>query len=48
MPREGVILRCTICKNENYIAKNDKRKEKIEVNKYCKKCNDHTLHKQKK
>jgi large subunit ribosomal protein L33 len=46
--REGVILRCTVCKNENYITKNDKKKDKIEVNKYCPHCNKHTLHTQKK
>lgn len=46
--REGIILRCAECKNENYIGKNDKKKEKIEVSKYCKNCNGHKLHKQKK
>ena len=46
--REGIILRCSVCKNENYIATNDKKKEKIEVKKYCHKCNKHEIHKQKK
>lgn len=46
--REGIILRCTICKYENYVAKNDKKKEKIEVAKYCANCNKHEIHKQKK
>lgn len=46
--REGVILRCNECKNENYITKNDKRKDKIEVKKFCSNCNDHVIHKQKK
>ncbi|AUB31847.1 MULTISPECIES: 50S ribosomal protein L33 [Spiroplasma] len=46
--REGVILRCATCKEENYIAKNDKRKDKIEVKKHCFKCNSHQVHKQKK
>ncbi|ATZ16496.1 large subunit ribosomal protein L33 [Entomoplasma freundtii] len=46
--REGIILRCVDCKDENYVAKNDKKKEKIEVSKYCAKCNKHTTHKQKK
>jgi large subunit ribosomal protein L33 len=46
--REGIILRCTVCKNENYIATNDKKKEKIEVKKYCANCNKHQIHKQKK
>ncbi|MBY7704831.1 50S ribosomal protein L33 [Vibrio harveyi] len=46
--REKYILRCTVCKNENYIGKNDKKKPKIEVSKYCANCNKHELHKQKK
>ncbi|ATZ18682.1 50S ribosomal protein L33 [Williamsoniiplasma somnilux] len=46
--REKIILRCTICKNENYIGKNDKKKEKIEASKYCANCNKHEIHKQKK
>ncbi|WP_342268572.1 50S ribosomal protein L33 [Spiroplasma endosymbiont of Aspidapion aeneum] len=46
--REGVILRCDVCKNENYIAKNDKKKEKISVKKYCSACDLRVIHKQKK
>lgn len=48
MAREGVILRCTKCKNENYVTKNDKKKDKIEVSKFCSHCNAHEVHKQKK
>ncbi|AHF57718.1 MULTISPECIES: 50S ribosomal protein L33 [Spiroplasma] len=48
--REGIILRCDQCKEENYIAKRDKKKhqEKLELKKYCSRCNAHTLHKEKK
>ncbi|ATZ17174.1 50S ribosomal protein L33 [Williamsoniiplasma luminosum] len=46
--REGIILRCSDCKHENYVGKNDKKKEKIEASKYCPNCNKHTVHKQKK
>ncbi len=48
--REGIILRCEICKEENYIAKRDKKKtpEKLNIKKHCFKCNKHSLHKQKK
>lgn len=46
--REGIILRCSACKNENYVAKNDKKKDKIEVKKYCANCNKHVSHRQKK
>lgn len=46
--RERIILRCVDCKNENYVGRNDKKKDKIEASKYCAKCNKHTTHKQKK
>jgi large subunit ribosomal protein L33 len=40
------VLQCTQCKNKNYYFTSKKKKElKIELNKYCKKCKKHTLHK---
>ena len=50
MARDGLILRCTDCKMENYITKKNKKTqiEKIEMNKYCPKCDKHTNHKEKK
>lgn len=50
MPREGFTLRCSVCKEENYISKKNKKTqtEKIELNKFCSRCNDHTVHKEKK
>lgn len=50
MARTGIILRCTGCKMENYISKKNKstQVEKIDVKKYCPKCNKHVNHKEKK
>lgn len=48
--RYGFTLRCSVCKNENYIANKNKKitPEKFEIKKYCPKCNSHTLHVEKK
>ena len=50
MPRDNIILRCTVCGDENYITTKNKRKhpEKMEILKYCPKCNKKTNHKEKK
>lgn len=50
MARDGITLRCETCKMENYITKKDKKAhpEKLEMSKYCSKCNSHTTHKEKK
>ena len=50
MAREGVILRCEQCKNENYLAKRNKKKQtdKISCMKYCKNCNYRQMHNEKK
>ncbi|MCX7956729.1 MAG: 50S ribosomal protein L33 [Endomicrobia bacterium] len=47
--RTITTLQCTLCKNKNYFFASNKRKDKkIEINKYCKKCKKHTLHKMSK
>ena len=48
--RERVTLVCTVCKNESYRTEKNKRNtpEKLELNKYCPKCQKTTLHKEKK
>ncbi|MGM9813836.1 MAG: 50S ribosomal protein L33 [Candidatus Enteromonas sp.] len=48
--RNEVILRCTVCREENYITTRNKRNhpDKMEINKYCPKCRKMTLHKEKK
>ncbi|HBM70052.1 MAG TPA: 50S ribosomal protein L33 [Firmicutes bacterium] len=48
--RDQVILKCTECGDENYITTRNKRNNpnKMEINKFCPKCNKMTLHKEKK
>jgi large subunit ribosomal protein L33 len=44
-----VILTCSICLSRNYSISVKKNNEKrIELMKYCPRCNKHTLHKQTK
>ncbi len=48
--REKVILICEECLSRNYqTTKNkDVNKERLEIKKFCVKCNKHTLHKESK
>ncbi|MDO5755874.1 MAG: 50S ribosomal protein L33 [Tissierellia bacterium] len=48
--RDKVILECTECGNRNYNTKKNKKtlQERLELNKYCKFCKKHTLHKETK
>ena len=48
--RENITLVCGVCKNENYRTPKNKRNtpERLELNKYCPKCQKHTEHKEKK
>ena len=48
--RELVTLVCTECKEKNYrVQKNRKNTtERLELNRHCKKCQRHTLHKESK
>lgn len=48
--REKVILICEKCLSRNYNTTRKKNdiNSKIEVIKYCPKCNEHTLHKESK
>ena len=48
--RENIILKCTECGEENYIGDKNKRlhPDRIEIKKFCKKCNKVTVHKEKK
>ncbi len=50
MARDNIILRCSECKNENYITTKNKRKhpDKMEIAKFCPNCNKKTVHKEKK
>ncbi|PIU24457.1 50S ribosomal protein L33 [Candidatus Berkelbacteria bacterium CG08_land_8_20_14_0_20_39_8] len=48
--REVITLKCSECKEGNYqTSKNTKlQKERLELNKFCKRCGKHTLHKEAK
>ena len=48
--RERVTLACTVCKEKNYRTEKNKRNttERLEINKFCKKCGKHTAHKEEK
>lgn len=48
--REKVILVCTEClsRNHNTSKKKGVVKERLELNKFCPKCNKYTLHKESK
>lgn len=47
---DKITLVCTECLSRNYsTAKNKKNQtERLEIRKYCPKCNKHTLHKESK
>lgn len=46
--RVNVIMACTECKQRNYITKKNKKTnaDRLELKKYCKFCNHHTLHRE--
>ncbi|MGI6413597.1 MAG: 50S ribosomal protein L33 [Syntrophomonadaceae bacterium] len=46
--RVGITLACTDCKQRNYTTTKNKKKhnERIELRKYCRFCNAHTIHKE--
>ncbi len=48
--REQITLQCSACKQRNYNSTRNKKlkTERLEVNKYCKFCRKHTLHKEVK
>ncbi len=48
--REFITLQCGECKNRNYISTKNKRKhtDRVELNKFCRKCRKHTTHKEVK
>jgi large subunit ribosomal protein L33 len=48
--RANITLRCTECKNENYITEKNKRlhPNKFTTMKFCPHCNKMTLHEEKK
>ncbi len=48
--RERITLVCTVCGSENYRTVKNKKNttERLEINKFCSKCNKSTNHKEKK
>ena len=48
--RIGITLACSECKQRNYRATKDKKKnnERMEIKKYCPFCNRHVAHKETK
>ena len=48
--RENLTLACTVCKQRNYETEKNKRNnpDRIEMNKFCKFCGKHTIHKETK
>ena len=48
--RDNFILKCTECGEENYLASKNKKlhPDRIEIKKYCPRCNKKTVHKEKK
>ncbi|MEW6170949.1 MAG: 50S ribosomal protein L33 [Candidatus Omnitrophota bacterium] len=46
--REIINIECTICRNRNYSSTKNKKQhpEKLELQKFCKFCHKHTLHKE--
>ena len=48
--RVKVTLACTECKRRNYVTKKNKRNnpDRIVMNKHCKFCRKHTLHRETK
>ncbi len=47
--RHKLIYKCKECKMENYIGSRNRKlqPDKMEVSKYCSKCNKKTTHKEK-
>ena len=48
--RKKIVLACSICKSRNYSTEknNQTQVERIEIQKYCQTCNQHTLHQETK
>lgn len=48
--KDKVILTCEVCLSRNYNTYRNKQSnnERLVLKKYCKKCNEHTIHKETK
>jgi large subunit ribosomal protein L33 len=50
MPRDNIVLQCTDCKSRNYVTTKNKKTtpERLEFQKFCRRCRKHTGHKETK
>lgn len=50
MGKDKVVLACTECKQRNYNTTKNKKNspDRLEMNKYCRFCRKHTLHRETK
>ena len=48
--REPITMECTECHRRNYMTSKNKKNntERLELNKYCPRCQKHTAHKEDK
>ena len=48
--RENITLKCSVCGEKNYRTPKNKRNtpERMELSKYCSRCQEHTVHKEEK
>ena len=48
--RVKIVLACTECKQRNYLSKKEKKNnpDRLEMNKYCRFCRKHPLHRETK
>lgn len=47
--KKKVILTCSECLSRNYsVTKSSSMSDRLELKKYCPKCNKHTIHKETK
>ena len=48
--RPVITLECTECKERNYTTEKNRRNDpgRMEIEKYCKRCKKHTLHRETK
>ncbi|MCE7963369.1 MAG: elongation factor Tu [Acidobacteria bacterium ACB1] len=50
VPRDNIILQCTECKERNYVTTKNKKNtpNRLELNKFCRRCRCHRLHRENK
>ncbi|MCZ0703493.1 large subunit ribosomal protein L33 [Natronobacillus azotifigens] len=47
--QKKIVLACTQCLSRNYQTnKNTQKSDRLEVRKFCKRCNEHALHRETK